>query len=685
MTMGNLVEEEDHHQNNNIDQFGPFSTHFQKDTVLKNQNNNMAIGNIENRSAELQDKLKPLDEDMKIGNFGPSLEEDGIILPVTSFSTFFKKNEEIYLQNAWPTVKSALEDYGISCALNLVEGSMTVSTTTKTRDPDIIEKAKELTELLSLSVPADEAIRILDAKMKCDFIEIGTKRGGLCVKYGIDMEQFRERWERFLGPKNTGLKTIQHLTGCSVFFHGNFTVAVIGKFEGLKMVRRIVVDCIRNKMRPSVHIRRLRMNQNEHKLTKKLFDQGGYRSIMEASVFMKTSFDFHEHISTKFVEALHQIQDSDVEAIADKFRLSTCGIILRQLMPCYLGDEAAMCCLLKIQSRGSQQGSNSMEHGRNSQFSLRLRMVTDLTKMDSLEVHVDAAETLCAITRLAPPGLATKICNPSFIQRLLQHAMEDSQRKSVLTSSLSVCISLLDREREALRTNACTGEHQPAHGSTITVNNKIVVAMLDSLGDLLKLLDVSSADNMLLTTYGKLQPPLGKHRLKIVEFISVLLSVRSQAAEKELIRIAAIQKVLDLFFKYPYNNFLHHHIENIIVSCLESKNGPLVQHLLCECDLVGKILEAEKNFTLAADSFMPTIPAKGRSPPRNGNIGHLTCISNKIIQLGNNNREIQAYLQENSVWTEWHTEVLLKRNAVENVSQWACGRPISSLDRGRSS
>lgn len=66
---------------------------------------------------------------------------------------------------------------------------------------------------------------------------------------------------------------------------------------------------------------------------------------------------------------------------------------------------------------------------------------------------------------------------------------------------------------------------------------------------MLKLLDVSSVDNMLLTTYGKLQPPLGKHRLKIVEFIAVLLSVGRQAAEKELIRSAAIQKVLDLFFK----------------------------------------------------------------------------------------------------------------------------------------
>lgn len=29
--------------------------------------------------------------------------------------------------------------------------------------------------------------------------------------------------------------------------------------------------------------------------------------------------------------------------------------------------------------------------------------------------------------------------------------------------------------------------------------------------------------------------------------------------------------------------------------------------------------------------------------------------------------------QENSEWTDWHANVLTKRNAVENVYQWACG------------
>lgn len=37
------------------------------------------------------------------------------------------------------------------------------------------------------------------------------------------------------------------------------------------------------------------------------------------------------------------------------------------------------------------------------------------------------------------------------------------------------------------------------------------------------------------------------------------------------------------------------------MSCLESKNASFIEHLLNDCNLVGKILDAETNFTLAAD------------------------------------------------------------------------------------
>ncbi|KAH7544587.1 hypothetical protein FEM48_Zijuj01G0001600 [Ziziphus jujuba var. spinosa] len=368
--------------------------------------------------------------------------------------------------------------------------------------------------------------------------------------------------------------------------------------------------------------------QEHQDIVRKLVELVGITSIMEVLIRL---IGADEHMYTNYLEAMQWIQETDVlEMIADKFSSSDCP-----------------------------------------------------------EVHANAAETLCAITRFAPPGLSTKISSPSFIGQLFRHVLEDSRPKSVLINSLSVCISLLDPKRLTLGTYYMYGR-QITHGSTITANTETVEGMLESLGDLLKLLDFSSTDNVLLTTYGKLQPPLGKHRLKIVEFISVLLAVGSEAAEKELIRLGAVQRILDLFFEYPYNNFLHHHIENIVVSCLESKNSSLVEHLLRDCNLVGKIVEAEKNFTLAADSskiadiymvqffLQPTLPAEGRSPPRIGNIGHLTRISNKLVQLGNNNSN------ENSEWTDY-ANVLGKRNAVENVYQWACGRPTALQDRARDS
>lgn len=313
-----------------------------------------------------------------------------------------------------------------------------------------------------------------------------------------------------------------------------------------------------------------------------------------------------------------------------------------------------------------------------------LEMIVDkFSSSDSPEVHANAAEILSAVTRCAPPALAAKICSPSFVGRLFHHALDESRPKSVLVHSLSVCISLLDPKRlasvsyQAFRSNL-------THGTLVTASPETVDGILESLGDLLKLLDITS-QNVFPTTYGCLCPPLGKHRLKIVEFISVLLTIGSEIAEKKLISQSVIKHCIDLFFQYPYNNFLHHHVENIIVSCLEVKRNQLIDHILNDCGLVGKVLAAEKSSSLAVESNGPTLPSEGKEPPRIGNIGHITRIANKLIQFGNSNSMIQSHLQENSEWAVWQIDVLIKRNEVENVYHWACGRPTSLHDRGRDS
>ncbi|GMH01336.1 hypothetical protein Nepgr_003175 [Nepenthes gracilis] len=195
------------------------------------------------------DKPKPWDDPSidhwKIEKFDPSWNEGGM-LEVSSFSTLFPQYREKYLQEAWPIVRGALKEHGIACELNLVEGSMTVSTTRKTRDPYIIMKARDLIKLLSRSVPAPQAIKILDDEMQCDIIKIGN-----LVR---NKERFVKRRQHLLGPNSSTLKALEILTGCYILVQGN-SVAAMGPFKGLKQVRTVVLDCMQNKMHPIYHIK----------------------------------------------------------------------------------------------------------------------------------------------------------------------------------------------------------------------------------------------------------------------------------------------------------------------------------------------------------------------------------------------------------------------------------------------
>ncbi len=49
------------------------------------------------------------------------------------------------------------------------------------------------------------------------------------------------------------------------------------------------------------------------------------------------------------------------------------------------------------------------------------------------------------------------------------------------------------------------------------------------------------------------------------------------------------------FCSYPFNNMLHHQVENIVSSCLESNNQALLDHLFEDCDFVTKLLAADES------------------------------------------------------------------------------------------
>lgn len=171
----------------------------------------------------------------------------GRLLEESCFATLFPKYRENYLRQVWPIVTKALDKYRIACELNLVEGSMTVRTTSKTSDPYIILKARDLLKLLSRSIPVTQALKILSDEWVCDIVKIG----GLVR----NKERFVKRRQRLLGPEGSTLKALELVTGCFILVQGN-TVSIMGEtFIGLKQARLVVVDCMNN-IHPIYHIKR---------------------------------------------------------------------------------------------------------------------------------------------------------------------------------------------------------------------------------------------------------------------------------------------------------------------------------------------------------------------------------------------------------------------------------------------
>jgi len=316
--------------------------------------------------------------------------------------------------------------------------------------------------------------------------------------------------------------------------------------------------------------------------------------------------------------------------------------------------------------------------------------------------HSNASQSLCDIIRLSreqmiqvqdspePDQLLATLEKQETIEQLLSNMLEGEQSQSVIVSGIQVLLTLLEPRRprsESVTVNnffsSVDGQLELLAQATLDSTPSsvgVLHALRPRLGRFHQLLLEPPELEPLRTTWGSLAPPLGNTRLHVVKLLASALSANDAALTQELLALDVPNTMLDLFFHYMFNNFLHAQVELCVSALLStappSDSGleiaapsPVLKHLLRQCRLVERILTSWEENDLVQSA----------GGPRKGYMGHLTRLANALVQntekgpnaeqLGRLLKELPGEQQER--WEAFVSGALAetnKKNAVDLVS-----------------
>ncbi|XP_005729934.1 serine/threonine-protein phosphatase 6 regulatory subunit 2 isoform X1 [Pundamilia nyererei] len=349
------------------------------------------------------------------------------------------------------------------------------------------------------------------------------------------------------------------------------------------------------------------------------------------------------------------------------------------------------------------------------------------------ERQSNASQTLCDIIRLSrdqasqlqeisqPDPLLTVLESQECVEQLLQNMFSGERTESCIVNGIQVLLTLLEIRRPVV------DGVMDAQGfeRSYTVNSSILLAIQPHLIHFHQLLLEPPKREPMLTTLGVLEEPLGNTRLHVARLVASLLYTSSAShavVAQELCRLNTLNLLLDLFFKYTWNNFLHLQVELCVAAIVRpcahemrlqpglvtqekvkphpdaapeqelnetptselsdrsenSAHNLMVTHLFQHCHLVQRILEAwEGNDKIQSDRGM-----------RRGYMGHLTRIANTVVhnlEKGPVHTQISSLIAElpedyRGRWETFVDQTLSETNRKNTIDLVGTGNPRPSSE-----
>ncbi|KAL8222593.1 UNVERIFIED_CONTAM: Serine/threonine-protein phosphatase 6 regulatory subunit 2 [Gekko kuhli] len=208
------------------------------------------------------------------------------------------------------------------------------------------------------------------------------------------------------------------------------------------------------------------------------------------------------------------------------------------------------------------------------------RLVELISPSQDEDRQSNASQTLCDIIRLSrdqssqlpeaaePDPLLTVLESQECVEQLLKNMFDGEQTESCLVNGTQVLLTLLEPRRTGMEGLVDSASQGAAERPSYAVSSSILCGIESRLKDFHHLLLSPPKRSSILTTIGVLEEPLGNARLHGARLIAALLHTNTTAINQELCRLNTVDLLLDLFFKYTWNNFLHFQVELCIAVIL---------------------------------------------------------------------------------------------------------------------
>uniref|UniRef100_A0A673UP54 Protein phosphatase 6 regulatory subunit 1 n=1 Tax=Suricata suricatta TaxID=37032 RepID=A0A673UP54_SURSU len=254
--------------------------------------------------------------------------------------------------------------------------------------------------------------------------------------------------------------------------------------------------------------------------------------------------------------------------------------------------------------------------------------------------HSNASQSLCDIIRLSreqmiqvqdspePDQLLATLEKQETIEQLLSNMLEGEQSQSVIVSGVQVLLTLLEPRRPSMEGQLELLAQATLDSTTSSVG--ALHALRPRLGRFHQLLLEPPELEPLRTTWGSLAPPLGNTRLHVVRLLASALSANDAALTQELLALDVPNTMLDLFFHYGFNNFLHAQVELCVSAMLGAgppDSGPETEHPGTPAPGGGRARGRCGQWPAVALIF-----SRSAGGPRKGYMGHLTRLANALVQ-----------------------------------------------------